>query len=366
MTLKTFLLACCIFLLQLASFAQEKNYKIYGTAKGSYKGNVYLFFENNYKAKDSICSHIDNGKFYFEGKVRMPIMARLHLEGTSIISDFYLENTTTNITCVLGSHVTPKDTFNSIVIEDVERSKSFVIQKQLMDTLNKASRIGNNEGKQVYNILHDFISKNPDSRIGAYCLGNYAYSLPYNEVKELKNLLALSLQNTFEVATINKALASEEKKALRLPGLAFHDIVSKDTSGNTINTKDFRGKYLLVVCWATWCVPCRREHPALNALYEKYKSRGLEIIGVSVDAAGSEQKWKQAIIKDSLTWPQVSDLNGFNTDISNYYKLEGEGIPFNFLVDKDGKIIASKLQLSQMESIIDKKLSNQATATNLR
>jgi peroxiredoxin len=350
------LITSCICILQLVSFAQEKKYKIYGTAKGNYTGNVFLFFENNYKEKDSICCPLKDGKFYFEGNVKMPIVARVHLSGSSFIGDFYLEKSTTYVSCNFVSNVNGKDTINGVTIESVKDSKSFPLQKQMLDTLFKAMRTAKGKDSTVFKIYLDFIAKHPDSRVGAYYLGTYYSCLTYDEINQLKRLFSSSLNETFEMGLVNEVLVAIKNAELRAPGLAFHDIFSKDTSGNTISTKDFRGKYLLVVCWATWCKPCRAEHPALNALYEKYKGQGLEMLGVSFDAAGSEQKWKQAIVKDGMKWPQVADMRGSDTDFSNYYQIHS--IPCHFLVDKEGKIIGSGLSLGEVETLLKKELNN--------
>lgn len=357
MNKKKIIFSCCICVLQIVLFAQKKDYKIYETTNGWYNGNVYLFFEGNFKKRDSIHCPVKDGKFYFEGKVMMPILARLHLDGTSLISDFYLENTTTYIACDLASKITGQDTLNMVNVISVKNSKSFLTQKKLMDTLNNTTASTKESEIVVYKILHDFISKYPGSKVGAYCLNNYSSLLTYDEIKRLRQLFSPSLKDSYEMKLIDNTLASAGKVDLRSPGLAFHDIISKDTSDNSVDTKNFRGKYLLVVCWATWCKPCRNEHPQLNNMYKKYSDKNFEMLGVSLDESGSEQKWKQAIIKDKLTWPQVSDMKGFDSEISKYYKLQGEGIPFNFLIDKTGKIIGSKLQLNEVESILQKELN---------
>jgi len=112
----------------------------------------------------------------------------------------------------------------------------------------------------------------------------------------------------------------------------------------------FRGKYMLVVLWASWCGPCRAEHPRLNAIYQKYKETNFKMIGVSLDK--DKSKWMQAMIKDSLQWTQLIDIKAFEGQLAEYYHIET--IPTNFLVDQDGKILAVKLTTEELEDELKK------------
>jgi len=122
----------------------------------------------------------------------------------------------------------------------------------------------------------------------------------------------------------------------------------RDSSGNEINTKQFNGKYTLIVCWTSWCTPCRAEHPDLNVLYKKYKDKGFVIVGVSLDR--DKQMWKQAIAKDQLLWPQLIDPNAFDGEMAKYYGIEG--VPASYLLDKDGKIVGVGLTSEKIEATI--------------
>jgi peroxiredoxin len=110
-----------------------------------------------------------------------------------------------------------------------------------------------------------------------------------------------------------------------------------------------RGKVVLIDFWASWCAPCRKELPNVKRCYEKYKSKGFEILGVSLDK--DRDAWLEAITTEGLKWPQVSDLKYWQSEACQIYAIQS--IPYTVLIDKDGKIIATELRGADL----DKKLA---------
>ena len=113
-----------------------------------------------------------------------------------------------------------------------------------------------------------------------------------------------------------------------------------DTSGKAVPLKSFRGKYLLVDFWASWCTPCRHENPNVVKAFKTYRNKNFTILGVSLDKERSE--WVNAIQEDKLNWNHVSDLKEWHSDVLKLYSIEG--IPFNVLIDPQGKIIGQNLR----------------------
>lgn len=135
--------------------------------------------------------------------------------------------------------------------------------------------------------------------------------------------------------------AQQQQTRNGLPvGVAAPEITLPTPTGKEVSLSDFRGKYVLIDFWASWCGPCRRENPNVVRAYNQYKNENFTILGVSLD--NNKDKWLKAIKDDALTWTHISDLKGWQSIAARDYRVSG--IPVNFLVDPEGNIIATNLR----------------------
>jgi peroxiredoxin len=153
------------------------------------------------------------------------------------------------------------------------------------------------------------------------------------------------------VSRFNEMMADMEKpkpqtKGMPAVGSIAPDFTMNDTEGKPFTLSSLRGKYVLVDFWASWCGPCRGENPNVVAAYNKYKDKNFTILGVSLDE--DKASWLKAIQADNLTWKQVSDLKYWQNATVELYGYGETGIPYNVLLDPQGKIIATALRGSDL------------------
>jgi peroxiredoxin len=137
-------------------------------------------------------------------------------------------------------------------------------------------------------------------------------------------------------------------------GLKAPDFTAKDPNGKIISLKQSLGKVTIVDFWASWCGPCRKENPNVVALYNEFHSKGLNIIGVSLDDELNE--WKNAIQKDKITWTQVSNLKKWSDPVAKLYEVEQ--IPSTFILDSNGTIVAKDLRGEELKAKIKELLGS--------
>ena len=213
--------------------------------------------------------------------------------------------------------------------------------------------------EELNTYLRQFINTNDNATVSILALGwaNRSFSAVEFEsslqalVKKFPgNALLTDMQKEHEQQLAQQQAQMEEmqkrEKENSWIGKDAPELVLPDANGKLISLASFKGKYLLVDFWASWCGPCRGENPNVVKAYNEFKGKNFAILGVSLDK--EKEPWQQAIQDDKLTWTHVSDLKFWNSKAVETFKFEG--IPFNVLIDPQGKIIAESLRGEALEN----------------
>lgn len=192
-------------------------------------------------------------------------------------------------------------------------------------------------------VMTKFVKGHPASIISLVAMSTYMTSeKSVARQRELFNSLTPDVRGSDLGVKYSAYLDNMQKTAI---GSAAPDFKQQDVNGKTVGLSDYKGKYVLIDFWASWCVPCRKENPNVLKAYEQFKGRNFTILGVSLD--NSKDAWIKAVVEDKLPWTQVSDLKAFNNEAAVEYSVTA--IPTNFLVDPQGNIVASNLRGVELE-----------------
>jgi peroxiredoxin len=211
--------------------------------------------------------------------------------------------------------------------------------------MNQISQEFNNLNTHYLNSIKAFVKSNPSSPVSAYIIYTDLShpSLPLSETQEaFSHLNTTALKNTKFYTLIESKINKAQGSTV---GFKANDFKQNTPEGKSISLSDFKGKYVLLDFWASWCRPCRMENPNVVAAYQKFKDKGFTVLGISMDS--NKEAWLNAIKQDQLTWTQVSDLKGWSNEVGQLYGVGS--IPQNFLIGPDGIIIAKELRGSALE-----------------
>jgi peroxiredoxin len=355
----------------------ENEFEISGTAAGIEDGTLAILETQDESgmgliAKDTAV--IKDGKFTFKGTVTEPELQLIQIEKLQDKIVFILENGPISITVY-------KDSLNKSLIGGTFNNDQFAkynkeqgaIQKKIVDfrtakmqqmqeamatndsvTMNSIRNEFAGLETELNELNFSFAEKNPKAFISVLMLENMFYqpNVNFERVEKLFKQLDPTVKNTKPGKKLSELISNFSAASVGKPA---PDFSAPNPDGKIISLKESLGKVTLIDFWAAWCAPCRKENPNVVALYNEFKDKGLQIIGVSLDKEGDDEKWKQAILTDKLTWPQVSNLKYWNDPIAKKYNIQG--IPAIFILDANGVIVAKDLRGAELREKVQELLA---------
>lgn len=360
-----------LFTLSLVSFTvlKDNNYSISGTAVGIENGKKILLQRQD-EAKgvmtiDSVL--VNNGKFSFEGNVSEPGINFVAIEGITDKVALILETGIIELTLYKdsisksrvggtysNSHLYQYTNESALIQNKIrlfqkENESKFTEAKTKNDTLVMNTLIKqNNKFMQEFEQLSESnIISHPKSFISVLLIDNM-FNRPNFDIQKITKLND-GIDASLKTTKLEKTILSKIKNyaSLNIGGNA-PDFSAPNPEGKMTSLKQSLGKITILDFWASWCGPCRAENPNILKLYNEFHSKGLNIIGVSLDKEAT--KWKEAIAKDKLPWTHVSNLKFWEDPIAQLYNIKS--IPATYILDSNGKIIAKDLRGEELNAKI--------------
>ena len=219
--------------------------------------------------------------------------------------------------------------------------------------INNLQKERNNKIAALNTFTQNTINNSSNASMIYYLLGLSMRSMETSQVLALAKAAAEKTKSEVLVnfaTSLGNQIQTNVKPGAIAIGQPAPEIALADPKGKIITLSSFKGKYVLVDFWASWCGPCRGENPNVVEAYEKFKKKNFTVLGVSLDE--SKEDWEDAIKADNLNWQHISDLKKWESTVVSTYKIEG--IPYNVLVDPNGIVIATELRGPALEETLKK------------
>lgn len=341
--------------------AAAPGYTLQGEIAAPDGTKVYLLSFGDAPTKDS--TTVQNGRFTFKGRVAEPTWYGLRLPAVKRYAGLFIENHPLTVQLPAEAQAAPlvqgSATQDEYATYDKQWKAITMKAGPIYEMLQKATPAGAKEASpearkeadarfaaleaESKQIAEAYVQAHPNSVVAASVVQWRFVDFPnYDEASKLYKQLGPVAKASQPGRSIGKFMTTYDRTAIG----TRPDFAQADVNGKQVKLSDFRGKYVLVDFWASWCGPCRAENPNVKAMYDKYHGQGFEVLGVSLD--GKKEPWVKAIETDGLAWTQLSDLQGWKNAVALQYGIAA--VPQNFLVDPQGKVIAKNLRGEELQT----------------
>ena len=334
----------------MAACGTKPEATVEGTVSGVDDGTKVYLHDNAGARLDS--TTVAGGKFRFEIAKAYPDQAYLLFDGVNRALAFFVERGT--ITAAVDDQEnavftgTPTNdaqkAYNEALAAVDERKKELETElRALGGQSDSLMPIYREVDAEYWDFPKTMASKSPNTVLAAYLINRYAHTLTTPEmVDSAMTVIAGAPANAFT----DRLRERREILAKTAVGVEAPDFTQAQPDGTPLSLSELRGKLVLIDFWASWCGPCRAENPNVVKMYDRFKDKGFEILGVSLD--DNRENWLKAIEDDGLTWKHVSDLGGWSNTVAKQWAVRS--IPHTVLVGADGVILAKNLRGAALEA----------------
>ncbi len=346
--------AAALLLVASPAVAQKKVPQFVITAKVAHFTDsvVYLNYGTLGSSKTDTVK-VTNGSFTFKGHVNEPVPGFIFSKTYKVKIDLFIENTPISIVddvdSVYSTKVTGKGAtkefqeFNEKLMDN--RKRTIALFQKIYDLKQAGDSVAAKalQAKADSQYAWEFKARiaypgeHPKSYVGAKELLGYTSTNTLGSAIQMFDKLDPSIKES----NIGKEIAARIELLSKVEeGKPAQEFTQSTPDGKSVKLANYKGRYVLIEFWASWCGPCRAENPNLLKQYNMYNNKGFDILSVSLDK--EREPWVKAVEHDALPWTQVSDLKGWNNEVAVLYGIRA--VPASFLVDPSGKIVATGLR----------------------